>query len=108
VHLPFPTSPRSAWTGALQTSTSQWPCGLQEVSLIFDLAEGDTHARAGNGKLPWMSMLRACDQPFVGYEVVPSTVSEELKVEFPDSAADFAAGAPSNAQGADDKGDVVL
>lgn len=37
----------------------------------------------GNGKLPWMSMLRACDCPFVGLEVVPQDT--EISVEFPDS-----------------------
>ena len=68
-----------------------------------------TNNNVGNGKLPWMSMLRACDKPFVGFEVVPSTVSPDLKVEFPDSAsAEPASGVASNAQGADDKGDVVL
>lgn len=53
-----------------------------------------------------MSMLRACDKPFVGYEVVPAA-SEDLKVEFPDAGESIST-PPSNAQGADDKGDVVL
>jgi hypothetical protein len=52
-------------------------------------------------------MLRACDQPFVGYEVVPAA-TEDLKVEFPDSEEIASSSSTSNAQGADDKGDVVL
>ena len=30
---------------------------------------------------PWMSMLKACDQPFVGHEVVPADVTN-VEVEF--------------------------
>jgi hypothetical protein len=39
----------------------------------------------GNGKLPWMSMLRACDASFVGFDCVLQDKSEVLEVSFPDS-----------------------
>jgi len=53
-------------------------------------------------------MLRACDEPFVGYEVVPKA-AEDLQVIFPDSDEQPASG-KANGETAhdDDKGDVML